>query len=169
MKQLIELLKKKGSDFTVDGDKISVGGYLDLEGTGITQLPDNLSVGGSLDLEGTGITQLPDNLSVGGSLYLRGTGITQLPDNLSVGGSLYLDPEKISNVAYRENCGYGSRTIFAVWNGKEFRIGAGCFFGSIADFESAVDEKYSGSAAEKYKQAGRECVEELAVKLNKAA
>ena len=129
MKQLIELLKKKGSDFTVDGDKISVGGYLDLEGTGITQLPDNLSVG----------------------------------------GSLYLDPEKISNVAYRENCGYGSRTIFAVWNGKEFRIGAGCFFGSIADFESAVDEKYSGSAAEKYKQAGRECVEELAVKLNKAA
>ena len=148
MKQLIELLKKKGADFTVDGDKISVGGYL--------------------DLRGTGITQLPDNLSVGGGLYLRGTGITQLPDSFSC-DSLYLEPEKVSNVAYRYNCGYSSRTIFAVWTGSEFRIAAGCFFGSIADFESAVDEKYSGSAAEKYKQAGRECVEELTVKLNKAA
>ena len=49
---------------------------------------DNLSVGGSLDLSGTGVTTLPDNLSVGGSLYLSGTGITTLPDNLSVGGSL---------------------------------------------------------------------------------
>ncbi len=39
-------------------------------------MPDNLTVGGSLDLEGTGITALPDNLTVGGSLYLRGTGIT---------------------------------------------------------------------------------------------
>jgi hypothetical protein len=47
------------------------------------------SVGGGLDLRGTGITALPDNLSVGGDLDLRGTGITALPDNLSVGGDLY--------------------------------------------------------------------------------
>jgi hypothetical protein len=43
-------------------------------------LPDGLTVGGSLDLEGTGITSLPDGLTVGGSLYLDGTGITSLPD-----------------------------------------------------------------------------------------
>ena len=42
----------------------------------ITALPDNLTVGGYLDLSGTGITALPDNLTVGGSLDLRGTGIT---------------------------------------------------------------------------------------------
>jgi len=86
----IKYLTEQKISFTQLPDNLSVGGSLDLDGTGITQLPDNLSVGGSLDLRGTGITQLPDNLSVGGSLYLRGTGITQLPDNLSVGGSLYL-------------------------------------------------------------------------------
>ena len=45
-----------------------------LENYGI--IPDNLSVGGYLDLEGTAITSLPDNLSVGGYLYLQGTAIT---------------------------------------------------------------------------------------------
>ena len=49
-------------------------------------LPDGLSVGGDLDLRGTGITSLPDGLSVGGDLDLRGTGITSLPDGLSVKG-----------------------------------------------------------------------------------
>jgi len=58
-------------------ENLTVGGYLDLRGTGITSLPDNLTVGGYLDLEGTGITSLPDNLTVGGSLDLEGTGITQ--------------------------------------------------------------------------------------------
>ncbi|WP_313079127.1 hypothetical protein, partial [Atlantibacter sp.] len=94
------------------------------------------------------------------------TGITSLPENLSVGGSLYLNPEKIANAAYRENCGYSSRTIFAVLADKEFRIAAGCFFGTINEFESAVDEKYSGSAAETYKRQARECVADLTVKLN---
>ena len=83
-----------------------------------------------------------------------------------MGGSLYLRPEKITNVSYRENCGYSRRTIFAVWTGKEFRIAAGCFFGSIDQFEQAVDDKYSGSAAEAYKKAGRDCVAELTEKLN---
>ncbi|RVS94149.1 hypothetical protein EOK88_24450 [Citrobacter freundii] len=147
-------------------DNLTVGGWLDLSGTSITALPDNLTVGGSLDLSGTSITALPDNLTVGGSLYLSGTSITALPDNLTVGGSLYLRPEKITNVSYRENCGYSSRTIFAVWTGKEFRIAAGCFFGSIDQFEQAVDDKYNGSAAEAYKKAGRDCVAELTEKLN---
>ncbi|MCZ0823799.1 hypothetical protein, partial [Dickeya solani] len=99
-------------------------------------------------------------------LYLRGTGITSLPDSFSC-DSLYLDPEKISNVAYRENCGYSGRTIFSAWTGTEFKIAAGCFFGTIEEFEEAVDEKYSGSTAEAYKQAGRKCVEELTEKLNR--
>lgn len=94
------------------------------------------------------------------------SGVDALPDNLNVGGSLYLRPEKITNVSYRENCGYSSRTIFAVWTGKEFRIAAGCFFGSIDQFEQAVDDKYNGSAAEAYKKAGRDCVAELTEKLN---
>ena len=128
MKELIEILKRKGTDCTIDGDNLTVGGYLDLRGTGITALPDNLTVGGSLDL----------------------------------------DPEKISNAAYRENCGYSDRTIFAVWAGNNFKIAAGCFFGSLEEFETAVDEKYSGDAAEGYKKAGRDCVNELTEKLNKA-
>ena len=57
-------------------DGLTVGGYLDLEGTQITSLPDGLTVGGSLDLRGTQITSLPDGLTVGGYLDLRGTQIT---------------------------------------------------------------------------------------------
>ena len=149
MNEFIKLLKREGVEFTLDDDNLSVGGSLDLQGTGITALPDNLSVGGSLDLQGTGITALPDNLSVGGYLDSGCTGIT--------------------NVAFRENCGYSSRTIFAVWINENFKIAAGCFFDTLDKFEQAVDEKYSGSAAEAYKQAGRDCVAELTVKLNKEA
>ncbi|WP_213382581.1 hypothetical protein [Enterobacter cloacae] len=127
----------------------------------------NITVTHNLDLEDvSGIAALPDNLTVGGWLDLEGTSITALPDNLTVGGSLYLRPEKITNVSYRENCGYSSRTIFAMWTGKEFRIAAGCFFGSIEQFEQAVDDKYDGNAAEAYKKAGRDCVAELTEKLN---
>ncbi|EHC1066260.1 hypothetical protein JY216_004661, partial [Salmonella enterica subsp. enterica serovar Chomedey] len=98
-------------------------------------------------------------------LDLSGTGITALPDHFSC-NSLHLDAERISNIAYRKNCGYSSRTIFAAWTGKEFRIAAGCFFGSIEQFEQAVDDRYDGDAAEAYKKAGRDCVAELTKKLN---
>jgi len=86
-------LDLRGTGITALPENLTVGGYLDLEGcTGITALPENLTVGGSLDLEGcTGITALPENLTVGGSLDLRGTGITALPENLTVGGSLDLE------------------------------------------------------------------------------
>jgi hypothetical protein len=163
-------LDLEGITITSLPDNLSVAGGLYLQGcTGITSLPDNLSVAGGLDLQGcTGITSLPDNLSVAGGLYLCGTGITSLPDNLSVKGSFYLDPQHIDNVAYRENCGYSSRTIFAVWMDNTFKIAAGCFFDTLDAFEDAVDEKYSGVAAEKYKQAARDCVTELTEKLNKA-
>ena len=170
MNEFIKLLKREGVEFTLDGDNLTVGGSLYLRGTGITALPDNLTVGGSIDLQDcTGITALPDNLTVGGSLYLRGTGITALPDNLTVGGSIDLDAKRISNIAFRENCGYSSRTIFSVWCDNNFKIAAGCFFDTLDKFEQAVDEKYSGDAAEAYKQAGRDCVAELTLKLNKEA
>ncbi|MFP1759856.1 leucine-rich repeat domain-containing protein [Lonsdalea quercina] len=178
-------LDLNGTSITSLPDNLSVGGYLDLNGTGITSLPDNLSVGGDLYLRGTGITSLPDNLSVGGYLDLEGTSITSLPDNLSVGGylyledtgitslpdrfscrHLYLDPKSIGNIAYRENCGYSSRTIFSAWVNDDFRIAAGCFWGTLSEFESAVDDKYSGNAAETYKQAARDCIAELTEKLN---
>ncbi|MGG6083012.1 hypothetical protein ACQSEB_15065 [Salmonella enterica] len=178
-------LHLSGTSITALPDNLTVGGWLDLIGTSITALPDNLTVGGGLYLRGTSITALPDNLTVGGGLDLSGTSITALPDNLTVGGwldlsgtsitalpdhfscnSLYLDAERISNIAYRKNCGYSSRTIFAAWTGKEFRIAAGCFFGSIEQFEQAVDDRYDGDAAEAYKKAGRDCVAELTKKLN---
>ena len=47
-----------------------------LKNYGVT--PDTLTVGGSLDLRGTGITALPDTLTVGRYLDLRGTGITNI-------------------------------------------------------------------------------------------
>ncbi|EHP0152545.1 hypothetical protein KNT43_004310 [Salmonella enterica] len=126
----------------------------------------NITVTHNLDLEDiSGVDTLPDNLTVGGDLDLSGTSITTLPDHFSC-NSLYLDAERISNIAYRKNCGYSSRTIFAAWTGKEFRIAAGCFFGSIERFEQAVDDKYDGDAAEAYKKAGRDCVAELTEKLN---
>ncbi|HHL0960527.1 TPA: hypothetical protein ACQVH3_005346, partial [Serratia marcescens] len=103
-------------------------------------------------------------LSVGSWLDLRGTSITALPENFSC-RSLYLDPERFSNVAYRENCGFSSRTIFAVFVGESFKIAAGCFFDTIDKFEEAVDKSYSGEAAETYKQKARDCVAELTEKL----
>ncbi|EDF5087242.1 hypothetical protein GB719_17465 [Salmonella enterica] len=126
----------------------------------------NITVTNDLDLEDVScVDTLPDNLTVGVGLYLRGTSITALPDHFSC-NSLYLEAERISNIAYRKNCGYSSRTIFAAWTGKEFRIAAGCFFGSIEQFEQAVDDKYDGDAAEAYKKAARDCVAELTEKLN---
>ncbi|WP_367671863.1 hypothetical protein [Serratia symbiotica] len=179
-------LDLRDTSITALPDNLSIGDWLDLSGTSITALPDGLTVGGSLYLSDTSITALPDNLSVGGSLNLRDTSITALPDNLSVGGSLnlsdtritalpdnvccrslYLDPERISNIAYRKGCGRSDRTIFAAWTGKEICIAAGCFFDTLDAFERAVDVKYTGKAADDYKQAARECVAELTEKLGK--
>ncbi len=85
-------LNLRGTGITSLPDGLTVGGSLDLWGTGITSLPEDLTVGGSLNLEGcTGITSLPEGLTVGGSLNLRGTGITSLPEDLTVGGSLDLE------------------------------------------------------------------------------
>ena len=138
---LKEYLLKNKIEHASIGDALTVGGYLDLEGcTGITALPDNLTVGGYLDLRGTGITALPDNLTVGGYLDLH---------------------ENFSNVAYKKNCGNNNRTIFAAWVSGSVHIGAGCFLGRLDQFFAAVDEKYSGSSAEKYKADAQECSDNL--------
>ena len=148
MKKFFTLLDRRSIPYTLNDNGCCVKGSLDLEGDDITALPDNLSVGGWLDLSGTQIIALPDNLSCDG---------------------LYLDVERFTNIAYQKNCGFGSRTIFAVWTGKEFKIAAGCFFDTLNKFEEAVNRKYSGDAAESYKQAGQNCVAELTKKLNKLA
>ena len=91
-------LKKYKIKYELQGDNLTVGGDLYLEGTHITSLPDNLTVGDSLYLERTHITSLPDNLTVGRDLYLEGTHITSLPDNLTVGGSLNLEGTQITSL-----------------------------------------------------------------------
>ena len=68
----MELTKEKAQEIM----ERSSEGNLDLSMRwNITKLPDNLTVGGYLDLSGTGIQTLPDNLTVGGYLDLRGTGM----------------------------------------------------------------------------------------------
>ncbi|WP_074013635.1 hypothetical protein [Candidatus Sodalis sp. SoCistrobi] len=142
-------------------DNLSVGGKLDLRGTNITSLPDNLKIDGYLDLRRTGIVSLPDNFSVGDGIDLRDTKIISLPNNLSVGHILCLQPENISNVAYRENCGKHNLTIFAARVNGGIRISADFSLRKLSDFEIVVDLKYLSKDAEDYKQAARECVAEL--------
>ena len=98
MTDFVKYLKNHNIKFEEKGDKMTVGGSLDLSDTNITSLPDNLTVGGWLDLSDTNITSLPDNLTVGGSLDLSDTNITSLPDNLTVGGSLYLSGTNITSL-----------------------------------------------------------------------
>ena len=72
-----DYLEQTNIKYEVNGDNLTVGGYLDLRGTNISSLPDNLTVGDSLDLSDTNISSLPDNLTVGGYLDLSGTKINK--------------------------------------------------------------------------------------------
>ncbi|MDL2308527.1 hypothetical protein LJC53_02955 [Bacteroidales bacterium OttesenSCG-928-C03] len=136
-------LDLSGTGITQLPDNLSVGGWLDLRDTGITQLPDNLSVGGWLDLRDTGITQLPDNLSVGGGLSLSGTGITQLPDNLSVGGEFLVDENQIkNNNKFLHSKKIGSRSSRTCFNIDRDTVFCGCFKGSLLEFKERVNEVY---------------------------
>ena len=92
MKEKIErFLKKynKKNKIIIKGGVLTVGGWLDLSNTNITELPEGLTVEGWLDLSSTNITELPEGLTVGGWLDLRNTNIKELPDNLTVNGTLY--------------------------------------------------------------------------------
>lgn len=57
MKLTENWLSKHHYVFEKKDNNLTVGGGLDLSGTGITSLPENLTVGGYLDLSGTGITK----------------------------------------------------------------------------------------------------------------
>ncbi|AYN26704.1 hypothetical protein D8682_06705 [Buttiauxella sp. 3AFRM03] len=158
----------RGAQITTLPDSLIVNGWVDLRDTQITMLPkEELRVGSWLNLSGSQITTLPEylDLVVDGYLCLTDTQITKLPSYLTC-GSLYLDPEHFSNVTFRKNCGDSNRTIFAVMSGERFYIAAGSFYGPVVQFEDAVDRKYSGEAAEAYKQAARDCVDELKDKLS---
>lgn len=153
--------------YTSQTGVINILGKLDLgNNKNITTLPEGLTVCGGLYLCGTNITTLPENLMVGGYLDLRFTQITTLPSYFTC-GALFLDSKRLfSNVTSRKNCGYRNRTIFAVLSGETFYIAAGFFYGPVDKFEDAVNRKYTGEAAEAYKQAGRDCIDELKEKLN---
>ncbi len=53
--KLIEILDQQNLSFEMNEENLTVGGYLDLRSTAISQLPENLTVGGSLDLRSTAI------------------------------------------------------------------------------------------------------------------
>ena len=82
-------------------------------------------------------------------------------EHIRVGGSLYLRGTQITSVTYRKNCGMHNRTIYAAFVNNEIQIAAGCFLGNLSKFCEAVDDKYSGSAAEKYKSDAQSCHDEL--------
>ncbi|NUF26552.1 hypothetical protein [Gilliamella sp. ESL0254] len=136
--------------------------YLNLGDSFITQLPDDLYVN-YLFLRDSFISQLPNNLSVGQHLDLRGTPITQLPDNLKVGKSLILDVRRIRNIAYREYIGEDQITLFSVFVNGEIQISVPSweFLGNLKSFERKIDANYQGVTAQQYKQAAKECVDEL--------
>ena len=129
------ILKK----YDITPDNLTVGGWLDLRGTGITTLPDNLTVVGSLYLIGTGITTLPDNLTVVGSLYLSGTGITTLPDNLTVGGSLDLSGTGITDTSKVKK-----DTSFLSWRKGKYILVDGEFTEVLSNRGSVWKVKYIG-------------------------
>ena len=81
IKEIKEFLKKwnKSNEVFIKDGKVTVGGWLDLSDTNITELPDNLTVGGSLYLSNTNITKLPDNLMVDVNVYgFNGDRITSI-------------------------------------------------------------------------------------------
>jgi hypothetical protein len=57
-KMAVSQLNELGYILTEKDDKLYYIGYIYLRDTGITSLPDNLTVGGSIDLQGTGITDM---------------------------------------------------------------------------------------------------------------
>jgi hypothetical protein len=60
--------------------KPTIGGNINISGTGITQLPDNLTIKGDLNLSNcVNLKQLPPGLKVGGTLDVRGTKL-KVPD-----------------------------------------------------------------------------------------
>ena len=80
--QIKKFKEETGCTLEVKNGNPYYGGYLDLEGTGITSLPDNLTVGGHLDLEGTGITDtskvnrnIPDPLKWRNGEYIKVDGV----------------------------------------------------------------------------------------------
>lgn len=135
-------------------------------------IPENTDFTEGLDLEYyEGEIQLSETLKVGVGLDLSNTSIKRLPSNLTIydNCSVYLNAHKIENVSYRENCGFGRRTIFAFWANNDFLIAAGCFAGTYSEFVDRVNDEYRlyNTLATKYKRSARDCISELAEKLSK--
>lgn len=150
-----------GSTITVLGD-LGVNDYYDA-----ISIPNNVTVAGILRISSFLANQLPENLRAD-VLEIECTSTTHLPESLYVRRSLCINESLIENIAYREHCGAKNRTIFACYiNGNKFTVCAGCFLGTLDEFDNEVDQKYYGADATRYKNQARECVIELAEKLGK--
>ena len=115
------------SDLDLEGIKIttlgnvlkSVGGYLDLQNTPITNLGNLQSVRGWLDLRDTPITNLGNLQSVRGWLDLQNTPITNLGNLQSVGGYLDLRDTPIAEMTKEQrqeilkNVKVGGKILYA--------------------------------------------------------
>lgn len=73
-------------------------GNLDLQNAPINKLPSNLKyVDGYLDIEGTNITELPRRLVINGDLEIRYTNISELPDDIKIHGDLFCRNTPLGN------------------------------------------------------------------------
>jgi len=93
----LDLSQYKGDLAWLEG-LVSVGGYLNLNGTQFKSLENLQSVGRSLYLYGAQIESLGNLKSVGGSLDLGQTQIKSFGNLQSVGGDLYLYGAQIESL-----------------------------------------------------------------------
>ena len=97
-------LSQYEGDLTWLEGRVSISGYLDLEGKKIKSLDNLQSVGGYLDIRNTQIKSLDNLQSVGMFLLLGGTQIKSFGNLQSVGGNLWLNKflsEKYTNEEIR--------------------------------------------------------------------
>jgi hypothetical protein len=84
---------------SLESHDLFIDDNLDVEGVAeLKQLPDGLTIAGYLDVEGTGLTSLPNNLRVKGSLFANSLPLKELPRGLKVGVQLYLNRTQITTL-----------------------------------------------------------------------
>ncbi len=134
IKKQVELLKKYGvTNYTIENDKITINGSLDLRS--LTAIPDseflkNTTINGWLDL--SSLTAIPDseflkNTTINGWLHLGS--LTAIPDseflkNTTINGWLYLDS---LTSADRKVCKENVKTLELGYNKKL----KNCYFDGI--------------------------------------
>lgn len=186
--EFFDYLKQKSIPYTINEDgSVVVFGDLCIADTNIGTFPDELFVAGRIFIAGNSkVLRFPKKLTVWYTFNLGApsspllpselscrdlviayeTKITMLPKNIKA-ESIWIDNcSCVENITYRKGCGEHLRTIFACQANGGVMVAAGCFLGTLEEFEAAVDKKYKnykykGEAAEEYKAKARECVNEF--------